>query len=202
MFKIDGKLNGANLMTKYMGKETLEADMASCGLVTLIGRHADALKLEVDLEGMSRGSVLLLLTLSCLPKLASAADVGVALEPDDTNSLALVYYLVGLLVLIVGCCCCWAGAAIERRLGDRRTTTRSVGTTTEAAILPPPPPLATGGLSLTRRAPQSVRTTVRAGGLPGTGIFHIDMRCGGLSGADSLKTWRRCFRPECGGDIA
>ena len=177
VFKIDGKLNGANLMTKYMGKETLETDMENCGLVTLIGRHADALKLEVDLVGMSKGSVLLLLTLSCLPKFASGADVGVVLEPNVENSLTLAYYFVGLLALIAGCCCCWAGAAIERRLGNRKTTTRSVCTMTETATISPP----------------SVWTTVRAGNLSGIGVFHTNRRCGGLSGADGLKAWRRCL---------
>ena len=67
-------------MTKYMGRETLESDMSHCGLVTLDGRHVDALNLEVDLKSMSKGSVLLLLTLSSLPRLALADGVGDLLE--------------------------------------------------------------------------------------------------------------------------
>ena len=185
MFKIDGKLNGANLMTKYMGKETLETDMASCGLVALTGRHSDTLKLEVDLESMSKGSVLLVLTLGCLPRLANAGDTCVALKPDATDSSAFAYCLVALLVLIFGCCCCWAGAEPRRRFGDRAEL-RSVGTMTEDA---------------TRRAPQSIWTAVQAGGLPGTGVFHGDEHCGGLSGAHAIKFWRRCLRPECRGRL-
>ncbi len=152
-------------------------------------------------QSMNKRYVLYLLILSCLPKLASADEVGVALEPDATDPLALVYYFVRLLVLIFGCCCCWAVAEFERRFGDRATT-HSVGTMTEDAISPPAPPLATGGLCLTRRAPQSVWTTVQASSSSRTGVFHTDVRCGGLSGAYGLKTWRRCFRSECGDKIA
>jgi hypothetical protein len=142
-----------------------------------------ALKLEVDLETMSKGSVLLLLTLSSLPRLALADGVGDSLETDDKTSMALTHFIIGMMVLVFGCCCCWAGAAIERRLGDhRQTTTCSVGMMTEDA---------------TMMAPQSVWTTVKAGGLPGTGVFHVDLRCGGLNGAKGFKLWRRCFRPEC-----
>ena len=182
VFKIDGKLNGANLMTKYMGKETLESDMAHCGLVTLAGRHVDALKLEVDLESMSKGSVLLLLTLSSLPRLALADGVGDLLETDDKTSMALTYFIIGMMVLVFGCCCCWAGAAYERLRGDRPASVRSVGMMTEET---------------TRRAPESIWTTVQSGGLAGTGVYHVDLQCGGLSGAKGFKLWRKCFRPEC-----
>ncbi len=182
VFKIDGKLNGANLMTKYMGKETLESDMAHCGLVTLAGWHVDGLKLEVDLESMSKGSVLLLLTLSSLPRLAMADGVGDLLETDDKTSMALTHFIMGMLVLVFGCCCCWAGAAYERLRGDHPASVRSVVMMTEDA---------------TMMRPQSVWTAVRTGGLPRTGVFHGDEHCGGLSGAHAIKFWRRCLRPEC-----
>ena len=82
--------------------------MSHCGLVTLDGRHVDALKLEVDLKSMSKGSVLLLLTLSSLPRLAMADGVGDLLETDDKTSMALTHFIIGMMVLVFGCCCCWA----------------------------------------------------------------------------------------------
>ena len=115
MFQVDGKLNGANLMTKYMGKEILERDMKNCGLIALSGRHADALKLEVDLGTISKSSVLLVLTLSCLPKFADAADADATeLDAVGVDSATLVYYLMVMLVLVLGCYCCWAGVSFGR----------------------------------------------------------------------------------------
>ena len=178
--KIDGKLNGANLMTKYRGKETLESDVAHCGLVTLAGRHLDALKLEVDLESMSKGSVLLLLTLSSLPRLAMADGVGDLLETDDKTSMALTYFIIGMMVLVFGCCCCWAGAAYERLRPVILMKDKSV--MTEETM---------------RRVPESIWTTVQSGGLAETGVYHVDLRCGGLSGANGFKLWRRSLRHEC-----
>ena len=199
MFKVDEKLDGTNLMTEHMGKEILESDTKNCGLTAPSGRHADALKLEVDLGGISKGSVLLVLALSCLPRLADAADAS-ATELDagaGVDSVTLVCYFTVMLVLVVGCCCCWAGVSFGRRLGRHKPVTRSVGTMTEALMWPSP----TGGQLNLGSAPQMVWTTTRAATLPGTGCFHVEERCGGFANAGSLKMWRRCLRPECGGDL-
>ena len=184
VFKIDGKLNGANLMTKYMGRETLESDMSHCGLVTLDGRHVDALKLEVDLKSVSKGSVLLLLTLSSLPRLALADGVGDLLETDDKTSMALTYFIIGMMVLVFGCWCYWAGAAYGRVRPVSLMKDKSV--MTEETM---------------RRVPESIWTTVQSGGLAGIGVYHVDLRCGGLSGAKGFKLWRKCFRPEGRGKV-
>ena len=113
--------------------------MKNCGLIALSGRHADALKLEVDLGSISKSSVLLVLTLSCLPKFADAADADATeLDAVGVDSATLVYYLMVMLVLVVGCYCCWAGVSFGRRLGRHRPETRSLGTMTEALIPPPP----------------------------------------------------------------
>ena len=142
-----------------------------------------ALKLAVDLEPMSKCSVLLLLTLCSLPRLALADGVGDPLESDDKTSIAFTLFIIWTTCLVFARPCCWPGAATELCLGyHRQTTTCSVGMMTEDA---------------TMMAPQSVWTTVKAGGLPGTGVFHVDLRCGGLNGAKGFKLWRRCFRPEC-----
>ena len=149
---------------------------------------------------MSKGLVLLLLALSCLPKLADAADAGGTPELDaGIDSVSLVLYLMMVLLLMVGGCCGWAGLSLGRRLGRQRSV-RSAGTMTEALIPLPPPsqPLPSRHLNL-RRGPETVWTTSRAGTLPGVGCFHVDERCGGLSNAGGLKSWRRCLRPECGG---
>ena len=65
--------------------------MKTCGLIALSGRHADALKLEVDLGGISKGSVLLVLALSCLPRLADAADASATELDAGVDSVTLVY---------------------------------------------------------------------------------------------------------------
>ena len=57
VFKVDGKENGANLMTKYMTRRVLETDMMNCGLVTVSGRHSRALKLEIDVATISKNSL-------------------------------------------------------------------------------------------------------------------------------------------------
>ena len=140
---------------------------------------------------------------SCLPKLADAATA----EPETTagiDPVALVYYLVATLVLTVGCCSCmvgvWLGRRFERGRLQRTRTARRVA---DEPIPPPPtqPPPVVGQLGMRRAAPV-VWTTTKAMTRPGAGVYHVDERCGGLASAGGLKTWRRCLRPECGGDQA
>jgi hypothetical protein len=125
MFKVDEKLDGTNLVTEHMGKEILEGDTKYCGLIALSGRHADALKLGVDLGGIGRGLVLLVLALGCLPKFVDAADAS-ATELDagaGVDSVTLVCYLMAMLVLVVGCCCGWSGVYFGSRLERRKPMT-------------------------------------------------------------------------------
>ncbi len=64
MFKVQGTLNGANLMTKYVDKKTLDSDMNQACLVILPNRCASAPKLDVDTKMISKTSVLLVMMLN------------------------------------------------------------------------------------------------------------------------------------------
>ncbi len=120
LLQVDGVEDGANLMSKCVGQETLENDMKNCGMTTLGGRRADALKLEVNAAGISKQALLVVLTLasickgslptgmavSCLTGASGHTTEDGAAGPGDERD----YYVVAICLMLtvevlVGCCC-------------------------------------------------------------------------------------------------
>ena len=138
--------------------------------------------------------------------MSSAAQAVAAKE--ELDSVQLVYQLIFGLLVAVGSCCCWLGSSLGRRLGVRKSEMRTIGTMTDEVAgqrvqQAQPPPFTVIGLERVRRQPQTqmMWTSVRAASISGTGCFHTSEACGSLANAGARKAWRRCLRPECGGEL-
>ena len=103
VYKVDGKLNKANLMTKHMGKEQLESDTKACNLKVLDGRHPKALKLEIDLDSMSKASLLLLMV--AVPTTNGLNEMAVYQGSDNYNTgggiPTCVLIVIGVVMIFV-----------------------------------------------------------------------------------------------------
>ena len=100
VYKVDGKLNKANLMTKHMGKEQLESDMKACNLKVLDGRHPKALKLQIDLHSMSKASLLLLMV--AVPTASGLNEMAVYRSSDSNTGAGIptcVLMMIGVMLL-------------------------------------------------------------------------------------------------------
>ena len=186
VFKVDGTKNGVNLMTKHMDKQTLETDMANCGLVVLTGRNSQALRLEIDTASMSKSSVLLVLAI-CQMAGARGED---GTDDEESNLVSFwVPLMLGLLVLLVCLCCgCWCGWRLGRT--GKHTSTRALGTMTERLL---PEPVAEALSARVQPAlPLKVVVATRSVATRARQCYHVASDCRGLRNACQVKDLWAC----------
>ena len=168
-------------MTKNMGKSTLETDMKNCGMIELQGRHAAALKLEVDTASISRNSILLVMTLANLPILAGGLEE-IQLDQTDDDKLPLLILLWPFLMTILFGL--MLGSYVGYKLGYRAGTKACEQTPTETTVVP------TAVTAAVRR--QVPRSIYISGGNRGC-CYRLETGCTGLNNSRGRpRSMRAC----------